>query len=537
AMIGNIYANNTILSTDRTPYLNRPCLTPTGFSSYVREKLIGCSVAWNNLATDDYSNYNLHGGTLSQSGGKYTVTKSGTGYCLMRKKQSDITIPSGHVVLGVICGIKATTKSGLYISLVQANSNTIDRPVDDNGVIIYKATQNYYGNGIYMPNNSACTSVEFTGLVITDLTLAFGSTVADTLYAMTNNGGIDWLRNHNYPIDQYTQYGYGLYSSKPSAKKVVGFNKWDEEWEVGHRWNGNPNPNTDYWRTKNIIPVTPNTKYYMFVPTSPINISEVDGQIQFYDSNQTYIGGLFPNTFSLNIGEFTTPSNCYYIHFYFYNNIAKSVVVSETCTTYYLGSTELRGHLIVQNGEIVAEGDVRESNGNVQRNYGIVDLGTINWSSGSYGGTAGKYTDAVTTIKLPNYDATPNMVSTKYIPCGCTGALYTAAPDNSITCESGQPRLWVKTTDTPSGYLIYELSTPTTETSSPFADPMSLNGCTTEEYVDDRSIPVPVGHETQYMGQSEDVVEIPSIPQSDGVWVQKCYVSGGKAQYVWELET
>ena len=83
----------------------------------------------------------------------------------------------------------------------------------------------------------------------------------------------------------------------------------------------------------------------------------------------------------------------------------------------------------------------------------------------------------------------------------------------------------------------YELATPTTEQSTPFADPMSLVGATTEEYIDTRDIPCPVGAERQYMGQSEDVVEIPSSPQSDGKRILISEVSGGKEQVYWDIPT
>ena len=362
------YANNTVLSTDKSPYLNRPCLTPTGFSSYVREKLIGCSVAWNNLCNG-----------------------------------SSVTVPSGHKYL--------LKKSGV-LSLGESTG-------------------------------SAITGLTSGTDVVTDLTLAFGSTIADYLYGLSDNGGITKLRDMGCPIDSYTSYGYGLYSAKPTAKKI-------------------------------------------------------------YDSN---------------------------------NNLL---------ATYDLGSTELRGHLIVQNGEIVAEGDVRESNGNVNRTWkNPINLGDLTWT----------YVSSVPIFyaDLPSDAPTPIMggysaVCAKY---ACHVGEYDTQADKSFTiCNlswTNAKRIFIKDSaytdvttfkNSLSGIeLTYPLATPTTETSSPFADPMSLNGCTTEEYVDDRTIPVPVGHETQYMGQSEDVVEIPSTPQSDGVWVQKCYVSGGKAQYVWELET
>ena len=63
---------------------------------------------------------------------------------------------------------------------------------------------------------------------------------------------------------------------------------------------------------------------------------------------------------------------------------------------------------------------------------------------------------------------------------------------------------------------------------------MSLIGATTEEYIDTRDIPCPVGAERQYMGESDDVIPIPSSPMSDGKRVLTSYKSGNEEQLVWE---
>ena len=182
---------------------------------------------------------------------------------------------------------------------------------------------------------------------------------------------------------------------------------------------------------------------------------------------------------------------------------------------------------------------MRESNGNVTRVRKRVNLGDYNWTySSEY---LIFYTSASDAKGNPN-----SCVCAKYTDHGTITA-FLQLSDKEISVSSGlsgNPLIVIKDTayndattfkTAMSGvYLEYELATPTTETSSPFADPMSLNGCTTEEYVDTRSIPVPVGHETQYMGQSEDVVEIPSMPLADGDSVLHCQKSGNEAQIYWE---
>ncbi|MBO4541981.1 MAG: hypothetical protein J5725_02235, partial [Bacteroidales bacterium] len=556
AMIGNIYANNTILSTDRTPYLNRPCLTPTGFSSYVREKLIGCSVAWNQILPNgnfgDTSVWTALKATMSIASNVATLVPNGQSASnieIYEKPAKKSTKGVGHKYL-ISLEIKPSQTVNVNLAgftggqtriISSATANTWT-----NGQAIINCTNDTIADFyIYSPNESFSTSdsVQVRNIQIIDLTLAFGSSVADTLYAMANNGGIDWLRNHNYPIDQYTQYGYGLYSSKPSAKKVVGFNKWDEQYQGGYyNASGVYVSASGQLCTKNMIPVFPNTAYCFRTTATGNNVC-------YYDKSGVFISR---DSDVPKNGTFTTPNNAYYINISFgtsyggtYNNDI-CINISDTnkngtyepysCTTYSLGNTELRGHLIVQNGEIVAEGDVRESNGNITRKYKRVNLGDYNWTKSSDLFVSDVISDCVvpssgwnTDVICSYYAVDPNATDKRLygIGTGAKLAIKDTAYNDATAFKTAMNGI----------YLEYPLATPTTEQSTPFADPMSLNGCTTEEYVDDRSIPVPVGHETQYMGQSEDVIPIPSMPQSDGVWVQKCYVSGGKAQYVWELET
>jgi hypothetical protein len=45
---------------------------------------------------------------------------------------------------------------------------------------------------------------------------------------------------------------------------------------------------------------------------------------------------------------------------------------------------------------------------------------------------------------------------------------------------------------------VYKLTTPTAETAQPYANPQVVSPLGTEEYIDTRDVPVPVGHETFY---------------------------------------
>ena len=83
----------------------------------------------------------------------------------------------------------------------------------------------------------------------------------------------------------------------------TGFNVWDEVWEVGSLTTaGGDGTATDRIRSKNYIPVLPNTVYYRNAPNNY--------QPFYYDADKNFISyGLW------GTGNITTPSNARYIRF------------------------------------------------------------------------------------------------------------------------------------------------------------------------------------------------------------------------------
>ena len=550
ALIGQTLGNNTVLTTDKTPFITRQTLNPTGFSGYVREKLVGASYAWNQLvqngnfaSTDGWSTYQA---TISVSNNVCTMVRavasgSNSMYRVVTKQPNHKYLWSfkakNNVGSNSIMAqwFKSGT-SGSTISLL-ANTGISNNYTTYSGII---ATDNSDANGaliIFLTTATVNNSIDIKEIQITDLTLAFGSTIADYFYGLSNNGGITKLRDMGCPIDKYTPYGYGLYSVKTSGKRVLSANLITGLYNGLRYSNGNTYSNATRVSTDGFISLTPN-KYKII---SKSNISGKTLRIAYHfwsnttegSNSQTYDSGwinlsetteleitsnvIMDGTFSFTDNSSITPSDI-------------EVKLVASVTTYHLGNDELRGKFDLVNSEIVASGDVKESNGNAKRYWGYVaDISTLSWNYNS--GTKRWF---ALLDGAENYGArNTNILSSHY-----TVDTNAVAGDNG-KCFFADKGIYVYSTDSvnvPIGSCIYELATPTTEQSTPFADPMSLVGATIEEYIDARDIPCPVGAERQYMGQSEDVVEIPSVPHSDGVWVYKCYVSGGKAQYVWELE-
>lgn len=141
------------------------------------------------------------------------------------------------------------------------------------------------------------TAIAVTGGVdiVTDLTLlGLGDLTSDQFRAL-------------YP-ELYHPYNAGkLRNNDAEGLETIGFNRWDEEWELGDiiASTGALVPATDRIRCKNPIPVFANTTYYcnsVYVPW-----------VIFYDSDLNFID---KTNNPSRAEEFTTPSNAAYIRFY-----------------------------------------------------------------------------------------------------------------------------------------------------------------------------------------------------------------------------
>lgn len=549
ALIGQTLGNNTVLTTDKTPFLTRQTLNPTGFSGYVREKLIGASYAWNQLVENgDFSDGSTgwtHIYSNISSSGVMLATASGGYIC------KSISVIKDHVYFACAV-IKLTTGT----TLVKLNPTAMG----DWNMFATNTTASQQLIGIKKAPNSTTTEVRIVDnrtsewdnitisyVVFVDLTLAFGSTIADYLYSLTNNGAVTKLRDMGCPIDKYTPYGYGLYSVKTSGKKIVGKNLV-EDILTGYTItaNGTLYANSSY---QSAVAKVIQGKTY----TVKGDGSEIGFVGAFFYDKPTTSSVSYNNSRKTTSGvfSFTAPITGYVIYRTYNGFTQAQVELGSTSTTfepyssttYPLGNDELRGKFDLVNGEIVASGDVKESNGEITRVRGSVHLGDVTFS---YNSTYGIFSYALPNGKTWAINTMPTLLigTGRFELVGARALASLADKQYSIVAatasvgfkDSGytDPTLFKNSLN--GVYLEYELATPTTEQSTPFADPMSLVGATTEEYIDTREIPCPVGAERQYMGQSEDVIEIPSSPLSDGVRYLKSYKSGDQEQLVWEGE-
>ena len=387
--------------------------------------------------------------------------------------------------------------------------------LDFGGGTIWKNSNHYsttfsafvVGSGVYVN----LTKVFFR---IHDLTAMFGTTIADYIYSLeqaTAGAGVAWFKAL-FPKSYYAYNAGELISVKTSAHNTIGFNQWDEVWEIGGiNGDGQPDTATNRIRSVNFIPLVPNTTYYIKVPNNC--------GVYFYDDNQAFISAnIYANE------TITPPANARYLKFTptsqygttYKHDICINISDANRNGTYEPYSKheynldsdlELRGILKLDgSNNLYYDGDTYESNGSVTRKYGIVDLGSLEYA---YNSTRNYFTATVSGIKRPAASSDiPNLLSDIYTAKDASSVVIGTSGDMCIAVSSAYDTIMVVNqsyTDPATFktamngiYLVYELATPTTETADPFTNPMQVDGNGTEEFVDGRAVEIPVGHESFY---------------------------------------
>lgn len=536
---------------DTTPYLYRK--TPyTGDRSYLR-KLVGGSAVWNQLKSG------LHKKTITTTP---TIPEDNEYYSNYGTAVDD-SIIAGHryfVKMSVQSGSENFLRMSAYVGVGSAilceNNNSIEKVVTAiNTLNILRA---------YASNNQQ-TSATIT-LQVFDLTQMFQPEIADYVYQLEQSqvgSGIAYLRSYGFLTNDYYATDSGsIQSVSVSGKKVVGFNQWDEQWEVGslNIVNGQNADDNTRIRTKGYIRVIPAETYYLKCPVN-------DGRGLFYDENKNYItynSDMFVN------GIFTVPNNCHFIRFSpvssygtIYNNdicinLSKTTGTPKNgdylpyaTTTYTLPHDTLRGIIKKDaSNRLYYDGDERYPDKKAQR-YEVVDLGTLPWE---YDGSIMFADDAFAGDKVAKFVSNSTVfdcisafaggVSFSDVYGNKKGFCVSTSGKNLYCAASGYTSYSDFKTAMSGVMLVYPLATPIVTTEPSYQSLQIVDGDGTEEMIDylveqgDRDVAIPVGHETTYLPdlrkKLEDLPQIPPAPTTDGTYTLTATVSGGTATYSWE---
>ena len=560
---------------DKVPYLFRTSGGSIDIGESETDMLVGGTVAFNQLANFAGSSR----GVIASIDSNGVISLSGTSTSGFANITSGISVIKNHKY--IIGKTIIANPNNITIRWGMLNVNYSPLPTET-------ASTKWHIVNMISDDATSSTGIagfssgtDFTGvkikLLCVDLTQMFGSTIADYIYSLeqgTAGAGVAWFRNL-FPKSYYAYNAGTLMSVKTSKHITTGFNQWDEEWELGgiDATTGQNTASTTNIRSKNYIAVVPNTTYYF-------NTASQYMYLRLYDEDKNYLGEVSKkdNTYAID-------SNTYYIRFVMgagygttYNhdiciNLSWDGERNGEYEPYVKheypldDDLELRGiPKLDANNKLYYDGDTYESDGTVTRKYGYVDMGTLDWEYSS-----SRFEASLTNVKKGS-TRTP-FVCAKYPFTGLSGSddktgfigasgtlkdvyIYDSAYTSAATFKTAMSGV----------YLVYELATPTTEEADTFTNPQKVDDFGTEEYEDNRTVPIPVGHDTFYQsnlraklemspdspsgdgdyivrqtnGQNEYVAfvkELPTLPSTDGTYTLKCTVSGSTKTLSWVADT
>jgi hypothetical protein len=336
--------------------------------------------------------------------------------------------------------------------------------------------------------------IYFKNIQLFDLTLMFGagnepSTVAEF--------------EAIFPEPYYAYDAGRLLNFNPAGLKTVGFNLWDEEWVSGYtndNNNGSIVPTTGNICSVNLIPVMPNTQYFMKFAQGK------QGHVIWFDKNKQLGGVIVEWAYSRS---FTTPADCAYIRFYYYQGSGESTYNNDACLSLYNASkngtyeahwenncpidiTTLKGRATGSTTDVVmfpdglcSAGSVYDEidlkNGRAVKRIGKVDLGTLDYARGETS-VSGVYRIAASFAGHPqsksvNADSHVNLICPKYTEDTANYIWGGEASDKSVSIVS---MVWLRddsivASDIVNGHIsklegvmvYYELATPIEYTFDP----------------------------------------------------------------------
>ena len=500
---------------DNVPYLFRSVPSGLGILPKAYDEIVGGTVAWNQL---------LDASNISQT---YQIPfKNG---CVLTQGHK-MLFYFDHTIIN-----QTATPTAVWLYVNQNGDRLVEKRIilSPATSYIYNCEVNAVADGwiggqsgqnscwVYTANPS--NSNRKTIMCI-DLTLLFGSAIADYIYTLetTHTGdGVAFFRSL-FPKPYYAYDAGSLQSVNTSEHKMVGKNRFDKDAVTMNKWidvNATTISTSNGYAVTDYIPVIQGEVYYMGAKGS--------ARTAYYDTSKNGIEYI-----AYSGGSAFTARHTGYMRFTLYANNMTALVSSlqfeksNTPTTYepYTShsypldsSLTLRGiPKLDSNNKLYYDGDTYEADGTVTRKYGIVDLGTLTWDYRSDLATGMFASSGISNYKKDDFT---KAICGRYKYGGVVGSGVSAVRVGDKTCSllrnnTTQNMLYVYDTayndaatfkSAMSGvYFVYELSTPTTETATGFTEPQIVDNWGTEEYIDysvsqsTRDVGIPVGHNTTY---------------------------------------
>ena len=521
---------------DQVPYVFRK--TPTGAGTRKRETVVGGTVNWNQLiATVKKTFTNASADTRD-----YVSFRLAHG--------SDFVNVASVSAVGIVRVIVAPNFSGT--SVLKHSGASQDLNFATNIEII--SGHKYYVNVDFLAvDPTTVGGISTQNQMLFDLTAMFGTTIADYIYGLETahaGDGVALFRSL-FPNDYYSYSAGGLESVKVSGHKTVGKNLMSTPIVGEYVTDAGvvQEMNSAHWRTDKILVPYGVSSITMTKFTNPNGYEGSFGVIWF-DSQGNVISyePFFSGTHSIPFYQTkSVPANASYCYLRGYYGSGAAAVLSCKAQaewgsvsteyepheehTYPLDPVDLRGiWKLDANNKIYCDGDVYEAEGSIDRNYNIVDLGTLVWT---YDSTNQRFYASLNDAKLQIQARTLAAICSKYVVIsngiqienvpdksaylggmpGSTSAMAIYVHDSSYATTSAF------TTAVENVYLVYPLATPTTEPAAPFVPVMAVDPDGTEEYIDagvtastpTRDVAIPAGHYSEY--PENQVAKLDGLPK------------------------
>ncbi len=587
--------NSSVRVPDKVPFNFRTAGGSADIGNRAFHKaIVGGTIAWNQvLAIPTLSqSREVNGITVTDNrDGSYSVsgTASAGAWSSFSMQYQSILV-SGHKYLltGMTNQIQLRDSYSGLITTAEKPGNVISYSNPTNAIVT---------PALYIQGGTAITGTVKVYPQIIDLTIMFGSTIADYIYSLetaTPGAGVAWFKKL-FPKPYYAYNAGTLYSVKTSKAINVGFNQWDEEYVANGYYNASGAwTSGNILSSKNPIPVIPDATYYIS--------NDKWGGVTYWDVDMNFISR------NNAISKFTVPSNCHYIHF----NMTSSYGTTynhDICINlswdgsrdgeyepyevneYAIDDVVLRGiPKLDANNKLYYDGDEYASDGTVNRRYNriVLDGTTSGRKVANLYQTGGGIYYAVVNIATYGENGTDlicDKIFSAYVTVSLGGCYITNAGKNIVLTHPDQTldtvekwNTWLQSNNIT---IDYKLATPTDSTAEPFTSPMIVNDFGTESFNDadydasNRDVEIPVGHDTEYpidvlakiemmpnspegdgdyvlhqedgmntyipLGSNETIQAIlgklPDAPAEDGTYRLTVTVSGGVATYAWVSAT
>lgn len=533
-----ILGEEPLYSENSTPYKFRQIEDDGLASKELLEKIVGGSLAWNQMidtqsftsTTDDTRDFlNLTTRVYNGSTYQYILIKQLTQPTLVES----ILNPSYSNRIEILHN-GATRNIQIY-----NNSNNVK---NFNAIAGHKYFCSFDCKGVDV---KTVGGLVIDDMMFIDLTQVFGTTIADYVYSLetaTEGAGVAWLKRY---IDLNTYYSYDTGSMKIieglTSHNTIELNQYTPDNLILSNNSGITKENDGSLKIQTTAYQERENKYYVVNTNYPFRI-ECDIETLTNSGNNaafkihTYYQGGISGQQGITLGavgnkqhiSFTT-NNDYQLSYFAFGgwSYTGSVKITNLCVfihkdtsrdgvyepyikhSYPLDSTvKLRGYPILDtNNNLNFDGDEYFPTGKINRQYGIIDLGTLNWTYYNtipyFQASLPSGAEAMPSINQ-GYDVKKEICS-KYNNVSWR-SLYNATTDKGIASNSNGTIINVADsayTDATafktamSGvYFIYKLAQPTIEYAAPYQRIQDIDNWGTQEFVT-TSI-VPVGHLTRY---------------------------------------